>query len=148
MKKYAFKLQTVLGMREKVLEEKQLEMAKIVDFLNQQITKSENLKSKKETTKASLEAIYENGEALDIFGITNYKNFLGKITNDIRNQEGVIENVKSVLKMKQTEVNNAYKEVKVLEKLKETQEKKFYQHIEYVQAQEIDDISATRYKRA
>ena len=148
MKKYAFKLQTVLGMREKVLEEKQLEMAKIVDFLNQQITKSENLKSKKETTKASLEAIYENGEALDIFGITNYKNFLGKITNDIRNQEGVIENVKSVLRVKQTEVNNAYKEVKVLEKLKETQEKKFYQHIEYVQAQEIDDISATRYKRA
>ena len=148
MKKYAFKLQTVLGMREKVLEEKQLEMAKIVDFLNQQITKLENLKSKKETTRVSLENIYEQDEALDIFGITNYKNFLGKITNDIKNQEATIENIKNVLQMKQKEVNEAYKEVKVLEKLREKQEKQFYQHIEYVQAQEIDDIASTRYKRA
>lgn len=148
MKKYAFKLQTVLGMREKVLEEKQLEMAKIVDFLNQQITKLDDLKSKKETTRISLENIYENGDALDIFGITNYKNFLGKITNDIKIQDAAIENIKNVLKMKQAEVNEAYKEVKVLEKLREKQEKKFYQHIEYVQAQEIDDIASTRYNRA
>lgn len=147
MKKYSFRLQTVLGMREKFLEEKQLEMAKIADMLNKQITKLENLLSKKENTRISLENIYEKDEALDIFGITNYKNFLAKIINDVKIQEGVIENIKSVLKVKQMEVNEAYKEVKVLEKLKEKQEKKFYQHFEYVQAQEIDDISSTRYKR-
>jgi len=147
LKKYSFRLQTVLGMREKFLEEKQLEMAKIADMLNKQITKLENLLSKKENTRISLENIYEKDEALDIFGITNYKNFLAKIINDVKIQEGVIENIKSVLKVKQMEVNEAYKEVKVLEKLKEKQEKKFYQHFEYVQAQEIDDISSTRYKR-
>ena len=147
MKKFSFRLQTVLGMREKFLEEKQLEMAKIADMLNKQITKLENLLSKKENTRISLENIYEKDEALDIFGITNYKNFLAKIINDVKIQEGVIENIKSVLKVKQMEVNEAYKEVKVLEKLKEKQEKKFYQHFEYVQAQEIDDISSTRYKR-
>jgi len=135
-------------MKEKTLEEKQLEMAKIVEILNKQIQKLENLNSQKENTKISLENIYENGEALDIFEITNYKNFLGKITNDIKVQEGVIENTKNFLKIKQMEVNEAYKEVKVLEKLKEKQEQKFYKHYEYVQAQEIDDISSTRYKRA
>lgn len=148
MKKYSFKLQTVLGMREKVLEEKQLEMAKIVDMLNQQITKLKNLNSQKDNARVSLEQIYEKDEALDIFAVTNYKNFLGKITNDVKVQEGVIENIKNFLKVKQEEVNEAYKEVKVLEKLKEKQEKKFYQHIDYVQALEIDDIASTRYRRA
>ena len=135
-------------MREKFLEEKQLEMAKIVDMLNNQIKKLENFQFSKENTKTSLERIYEKDESLDIFEVTNYKNFLGKITNDIKRQEGLIEHIRNVLKLKQREVNEAYKEVKVLEKLKEKQEKKFYQHIEYVQAQEIDDISSTRYKRA
>jgi len=147
LKKYSFRLQTVLGMREKFLEEKQLEMAKIADMLNKQITKLEGLSSKKDNTRRDLERIYENGEALDIFGITNYKNFLGKITNDIKIQEKLISDIRSILKVKQSEVNEAYKEVKVLEKLKEKQETKFYRHIEYVQAQEIDDISSTRYNR-
>lgn len=148
MKKYSFRLQTVLGMREKTLEDKQLEMAKIAAILNNEIAKLEQFQAKKESTKRSLEDIYEKDEVLDIFGITNYKNFLGKITNDIKVQEGVIQNVRKVLKLKQNEVNEAYKEVKVLEKLKEKQENKFYRHYEYVQAQEIDDISSTRYKRA
>lgn len=145
MKKFSFRLQTVLGMREKFLEEKQLEMAKIADILNLHLGKLDDMLSKKENTRKSLENIYENGEALDIFGITNYKNFLAKIINDVKNQELVIENIKNTLRLKQNEVNAAYKEVKILEKLKEKQEQKFYQHIDYVQAQEIDDISSTRY---
>ncbi len=134
-------------MREKVLETKQLEMAKVVSILNAQIQQLENLTSKKETTGKSLENIYESGEELDIFGITSYKNFIAKVTNDIKIQEGTIANTRIILKSKQLEVNEAYKDVKILEKLKEKQEKSFYQHYEYVQAKEIDDIASTRYNR-
>jgi len=148
LKKYSFRLQTVLNMREKALETKRLEMAKVISILNVQVEKLENLTNKKEVTKDALNEIYAREEEIDIFGITNYKNFLSKITNDVRVQEGVIENTRTILKIKQKEVNNALKEVKVLEKLKEQQEKKFYQHYEYVQAKEIDDISSTRYNRA
>ena len=148
LKRYSFRLQTVLGMREKFLEQKQLEMAKVLSVLNIQIQKLENLLSQKETTRNSLENIYATSEELDIFGITNYKNFLSKLINDVKIQEGTIENTKNILKFKQMEVNEAHKEVKILEKLKEKQEKKFYQHYEYVQAKEIDDIATTRYKKA
>lgn len=134
-------------MREKVLEKKQLEMAKIINVLNEQIQKLEDLLSKKENTRNSLESIYEREDNLDILEITNYKNYLSKIINDVKVQEGIIENTKVILQSKRCEVNEALKEVKVLEKLKEKQEKSFYQHYEYVQSKEIDDIASTRYQR-
>lgn len=147
MKRYSFRLQTVLDMREKFLEQKRLEMAKVISILNMQIQSLETLVSRKEQTKNDLENIYAT-EDIDIFRITNYKNFLSKIINDAKNQEITIENTRKILTIKQQEVNEALKEVKVLEKLKEKQEKKFYQHYEALQAREIDDIASTRYHRA
>lgn len=147
MKKYSFRLQTVLEMREKKLEEKRLEMAKIISMLNEQNQVLEDLISKKNFTKTSLENIYDNGKELDITEITNYKDYLGKIIVDAKNQEMIIEKIQYTLKLKQFEVTEALKEVKVFEKLKETQEKKFYQHYEYLQAKEIDDIASTRYRK-
>lgn len=134
-------------MREKKLEEKRLEMAKIIAQLNEQIQKQEELITKVETSQKSLEKIYEGSEELDILEIRNYKDFLAKVASDIKTQEETIKKTRNALRFKQLEVTEALKEVKVLEKLKETQEKKFYQHYEYVQAKEIDDIATTRYKR-
>jgi flagellar protein FliJ len=148
LKKYSFRLQTVLGMREKTLETKRLEMAKVIAKLNEQNQKLEEFISKKDFAKRSLEKIYEGSEELDITKITNYKDYIGKMITESKNQEKVIEQTNYLLRFKQLEVTEALKKVKILEKLKETQEKKFYQHYEYVQAKEIDDIASTRYKKA
>ena len=147
MKKYAFRLQTVLEIREKKLEDKRLEMAKIISLLNEQNQQLEELISKQNNAKNTLESIYSGGQELDILEITNYKDYLGKVIVDAKNQEAVIEKTKNFLKFKQLEVTEALKEVKILEKLKETQEKKFYQEILYVEAKELDDIASTRYKK-
>lgn len=148
MKKYSFRLQTVLEMREKALEDKRREMALIIAKLNEENEVLEGLKNKKELSKQSLENIYAGAEELDILKVTNYKDFLGKISVDIKNQEKIIERTQILLRVKQMEVTEALKEVKILEKLKETQEKKFYQHYQYVEAKEIDDIASTRYRQA
>ena len=134
-------------MREKKLEEKRLEMAIVIAKLNEQNQYLEELILKHNSAKDTLEKIYESSEELDILEITNYKNYLGKVITDAKNQEKIIEKTNYLLKFKQLEVTEALKEVKILEKLKETQEKKFYQHYESVQAKEIDDISSTRYKK-
>lgn len=147
MKKYSFRLQTVLEMREKKLEDKRREMAIVITKLNEQNRQLEALIKRQENTKSTLENIYNSGKELDITEITNYKNYWGKLITDAKNQEVVIEKTKNLLKFKQLEVAEALKEVKILEKLKETQEKKFYQHYEYIQAKEIDDIASTRYKK-
>jgi flagellar FliJ protein len=147
LKKYSFRLQTVLELREKKLEEKQREMAKVVAQLNEQIQALEGLISKQNNIRIVLEDMYNNNQELNIIEITNYKDYFGKIIIDAKNQEEVIQKTKYLLKFKQLEVTEALKEVKVFEKLKETQEKKFYSHYEHVQAKEIDDIASTRYKR-
>jgi len=147
LKKYSFRLQTVLEMREKKLEDKRREMAKVIAQLNEQNQVLESLYSRQNHTKNSLEGIYSNGKELDIIEITNYKDYLGKVIVDAKNQKIMIEKTQFLLKFKQMEVTEALKEVKILEKLKETQQKKFYQEYEYVQAKEIDDIASTRYKK-
>lgn len=147
MKKYSFRLQTVLEMREKKLEDKRREMALVIAKLNEQNQQLQELIQRQENVKTTLEDIYNSGKELDILEITNYKDYLGKVIVDAKNQEVVIEKTKNLLKFKQMEVTEALKEVKILEKLKETQEKKFYEHYNYVEAKEIDDIASTRYKR-
>lgn len=134
-------------MREKKLEDKRREMARVIAVLNQQIEVKEEYIQKSDATRNSLERIYEGSEELDILEITNYKDFLGKMANEIIKQEAVIENTRNVLKLKQFEVTNALKEVKILEKLKETQQKKFYEELIYIEGKEIDDITSTRYKK-
>lgn len=148
MKKFSFRLQTVLEIREKKLEDKRREMAAVIQKLNMQNEILKQIVSKQSNIKEHLEDIYNSGQELDILEITNYKNFLGKMVVEEKKMGQVIQETKYLLRFKQLEVTEALKEVKVLEKLKETQEKKFYQHYEYVQAKEIDDIASTRYKKA
>lgn len=148
MKKYSFRLQIVLEMRQKKLEDKRREMALVLSKLNEQNQYLEELITKQKHARSSLETIYSSGQELDILEITNYKDFIGKVIIDAKNQEKNIEHTKKLLRFKQLEVTEALKAVKILEKLKETQEKKFYQHYEYVQAKEIDDIASTRYKKS
>lgn len=147
MKKFSFRLQTVLELREKKLEDKRREMAIVIAQLNEQISVLDSLVAKQDNVRNYLETIYTSGNELDIMEVTNYKDYLGKVIIDAKNQEVVIQKTRYLLKFKQLEVTEALKALKVLEKLKETQEKKFYQHYEYVQAKEIDDIASTRYKK-
>ncbi len=145
MKKFTFRLQVVLNMREKTLEDKRLEMAQVVKRLNVQIEKLEGLKEKQERLTSELNGIYDKDE-IDIGGIYTYKSFIAKLFDDIRNQEKIISEWRKLLRIKQNEVNEALKQVKILEKLKEKEEKKFNDFINYQEAKEIDDIVTTRYK--
>lgn len=147
MKRYSFRLQTVLEMREKKLEDKRREMAMVIAKLNEQNQQLQGIIQKQENAKITLENIYSSGKELDILEITNYKNYLGKMITDAKNQQMFIKRTNDLLRFKQMEVTEALKEVKILEKLKETQEKKFYEHYNYVEAKEIDDIASTRYKK-
>ncbi len=132
-------------MREKTLEEKRLGMAKVIKVLNAQIEYLDELKAKQAGLSDELNKIYET-EEIDIGGIYTYRSFISKLFDEIRKQERIIENTRKILYVKQLEVNEALKKVKILEKLKEKEEKKFNDHINYVQAKEIDDIATTRYK--
>ena len=60
----------------------------------------------------------------------------------------MITNINKLLAKKQQEVNEVLKEKKVLEKLKERQQKTYYLNFENAERKELDDISSSRYRIA
>ena len=145
IKKYSFILQTVLDIREKTLEDKRLEMAQVIQLLNEQQEGLERLIAKQASYKDELESLSLEDD-LNVFALANFKNYMVNLQEQITQQEHNIENTKKALRVKQEAVNEALKDVKVLEKLKEKQSQKFYKDIEMKEANEIDDISTARYR--
>lgn len=145
MKKYSFRLQPVLDIREKTLEDKRLEMAQVIQLLNEQQEGLERLIAKQASYKDELESLSLEDD-LNVFALANFKDYMVNLQEQITQQEHNIENTKKALRVKQEAVNEALKDVKVLEKLKEKQSQKFYKDIEMKEANEIDDISTARYR--
>ncbi len=145
MKKYSFRLQPVLDIREKTLEDKRLEMAQVIQLLNEQQEGLERLLAKQGSYKEELESLSLE-DILNVFALANFENYMVTLQEQITQQKFTIENTKKALRVKQEAVNEALKDVKVFEKLKEKQSQKFYRDIEMKEANEIDDISTARYK--
>ena len=132
-------------MREKELEERQMEMAKIVSAINQQKEKLQGIiKHQEENTKAQEELALS--EELDIFQLEEHRAFGIKLVTDGINQERVIKNTEAILSRKQQEVKEAHQKVEVLKKLKEKQEKEYYKEFLTAEMKEIDDITSARFK--
>ena len=144
MKKYSFRLQPVLDIREKTLEDKRLEMAQVIQLLNEQQEGLERLIAKQASYKDELESLSLEDD-LNVFALANFKNYMVNLQEQITQQEHNIENTKKALRVKQEAVNEALKDVKVLEKLKEKQSQKFYKDIEMKEANEIESSSYPLY---
>ena len=145
MKKFRFRMQVVLNMREKELEERQMEMAKILAALNSQQAKLKQILDYQEEIKQKLETLCSM-EYLDVQQIESHKNFGNKLLDDARNQERIIANTQAILKAKQKEVKEAHHNVEILKKLKEKQEKEYYKEFLTSEMKEIDDITSARYR--
>lgn len=146
MKKYSFRLQTVLDLRERTLEDKRLEMAKVIKLLNDYQDELKALQGKFSSYREEFETIISSESTVDVSQLAGYNGYLFNLEQEIKDKQMIIENTKKVLLVKQQEVNEALKDVKVLEKLKENQSQKFYEMIDKKEASEIDDIVTARYK--
>ena len=138
-------MQVVLNMREKELEERQMEMAKILAALNAQKEKLQGILNAQEENRAKQEALFTS-ESLDISQVELHRTFGLKLLQDAINQERVIANTEAILKVKQKEVIEAHQKVEVLKKLKEKQEDEYYKEFLQAEMKEIDDITSARFR--
>ena len=144
MKKFKFRLQVVLDMRENELEQRQMEAAKILAALRQQDAKLHNIIKSQTLNSKELDSLF-NAESLDIQQIEAHRDYGLKLETDIKNQERVITNTKMILEKKQEEVREAHKKAEILRKLKEKQEDEYYKEILRLEVKEIDDITSARF---
>lgn len=148
MKKFQFRLQVVLDIKEKLLEQKLLELSKVQRGLQEAIQKQKTLENYQIEINQALLRVFQSGNDLDLIEVQRYKDFINKLLVDISSQKVVVQNITKLLDIKRKEVNEVLKEKKVLEKLKENQKKKYYQEFEQYQRNELDDIASSRYMRA
>lgn len=147
MKKFQFRLQVVLDIKEKLLEQKLLELSKVQRGLQEAVQKQRTLEGYQQEINEALMNVFQSGNDLDLVEVQRYKDFINKLIVDISNQKVVIQNISKVLELKRKEVNEILKEKKVLEKLRENQKRKYYQSFEQYQTRELDDIASARYAR-
>lgn len=148
MKKFQFRLQVVLDIKEKLLEQKLLELSKVQRGLQEAIQKQKTLESYQLEINQALLKVFQSGNDLDLVEVQRYKDFINKLLVDISSQKVVVQNITKLLEIKRKEVNDVLKEKKVLEKLKENQQKKYYQEFDRYQRSELDDLATSRYMRA
>ena len=85
-------------------------------------------------------------ENLYIFQLEEHRTFGIRLITDAKNQERIIDNTKRILEHKQKEVKEAHQKVEVLKRLKEKQEKEYYQEFLHNEMKEIDDMTSARFK--
>ena len=146
MKKFKFRLENVLELRTKTLEDRQLEMAAIQARLNDANNKLDSLEQSRLQAKRDLEKILGAGENIEFIRVKNYQDYTAKLDDDISIQHKVIADIENELELKQEEVREALKAKKMLEKLKEKEYKAFLKDFEQREAKELDDIALTRYR--
>ena len=146
MKKFKFRLENVLELRTKTLEDRQLEMAAIQARLNDANNKLDSLEQSRLQAKRDLENILGAGENIEFSMVKNYQDYIANIDDDISIQHKVIADIENELELKQEEVREALKAKKMLEKLKEKEYKAFLKDFEQREAKELDDIALTRYR--
>lgn len=138
-------MQVVLDMREKELEARQMEMAKILAALNEQKERLQSIIFAQDENKTRLEDLAVSND-FDIPQVQMHQNYAVTLTTEGINQERIIANTESILKRKQQEVLEAHQKVEVLRKLKEKQEQEYYKEFLHAEAKEIDDITSARFR--
>ena len=144
MKKFKFRLQVVLDMRDTELEQRQMEAAKILAALRQQEAKLNDILNSQTLNSKEMDALF-GAESLDVQQIEAHRDYGLKLATDIKNQERVIANTKMILEKKQEEVREAHKKAEILRKLKGKQEEEYYKEFLKLEVKEIDDITSARF---
>ena len=144
LKKFKFRLQVVLDMRQNELEQRQMEAAKILAALRKQEGELQDIIDSQHRNSEQIENLY-NMELLDIQQIESHRDYGLKLIVDENNKKRIIANTKMLFEKKQVEVREAHKKVEVLKKLKEKQEQEYYKEFLDAEIKEIDDITSARF---
>ena len=137
-------MQVVLDMRQNELEQRQMEMAKIVAVLQKQQNELQAIRNSQIRNSEQMENLY-NLEILDIQQVESHRAYGLKLTVDEKNKLRIIDNTKALMARKQIEVKEAHKKVEILKKLKEKQEQEYYKEFLASEVKEIDDITSARF---
>ena len=146
MRRFSFTLESVLIVKQKILENERIKLARILNIYNRQKEALEEIINKFKNIQIQADEYASSGN-FNVEIISNYRKYSFKLSQDIKTQEKMIEKTSQELTKQQTATNKAYIEVKTLEKLKEKQKEKYEKEFLNEEFKTIDDIVSSRYAR-
>lgn len=145
MKKFRFKLQTVLDQRKAREDRLQIEL---VEVLGEEAREASRLAALLQQLDEALgtvrAAIEDNKPANELAAADEYAKCL---RDDVKVQQLTIRAVRTRVEAKRAEVVEAMKERKVLEALRDKQEREHVAGQMRIEQNEMDDIASVRYAR-
>ena len=125
-----------------------MELARIIDTLNKEVEIEKQLINEQNTLQSKIVEISSIDTPQSLFEIQNSRGYWGNLGTKIIAQREKIKNIEFFVQAKRNEVNEALKEKRVLENLKEKEQEKFYKEFLAYENRELDEIATVRYMSA
>jgi|ERR1035437_2124934 flagellar FliJ protein len=145
MKKFIFKLETVLNVKERREEQLKHELMKLQALKIREEQLLGEVKEKR--TYISRQKSDENKKGTDIQNLIHFEQYLGVLLKKIDDTQKSIKVLEEKADIKRVEVVEASREKKVFEKLKEKQFGEFQRIVIQNEQKVLDEMAVTRFNR-
>lgn len=145
MAKFNFKLQSFLGLKQKIEDQKKNEYGKAIKVLEEEKTKKNKLLNQYlNTINQMKQKIIEGIKPNEL---QQYNNFISYILKAIQQQEEVIIKAQDLVDKKREELVNAMKDRKMIETLKEHKYEEYVKEEKKLEQKVIDEIVSFKYNK-
>lgn len=143
---FKFRLESFLGIKEKIEEQKKLEYGKALKKLDEERAYLESLETKKKDVIDNMRKSINSGIRAN--ELKRYNNFVDYIKLRIEEQENVVRKAEIYAEQKRIELVDAMKERKMLEVLKENDRVEYNKEQLLKEQKIVDEIVSYQYNNA
>lgn len=144
MKKYHFRLEPLLNVRKHVEKQRQKELAAAVQQVNAQKAHIDKLAAKKIETAEAQRGI--QGGKLSVYQLQSYSRYFVLLKKEAMAGQELLRGFERDADQKRRKLIEAAKQRKIFEKLKDTQQTKFYKDIDEAEKKEADEIGLNSFR--
>ena len=142
---YKFSLQSLLNHRKHIEENLEKELGRIKRVVNNEKRRLEKIRKEKIKCREELKKKQSDGKKVN--EIILYFNYLDKLSKDIGKQKRCLKDVEKEYDIKRSELIEAMKKRKTLERLKEKEMKAFNYSEMKVETNIMNEVAANRFIR-
>lgn len=146
MKKFNFRLQKVMQVKEEVEKQKMLDLADAKRFVAEEEKRLGHLQSQDEAYRETIER-RKTAERINPMEMDLYYRYLRKLGDEIDLQNGRVQDARDKMEKRRQVLLNASKERKVLEKLREKKYTAFRAEVTKKEQNFIDDVATVNHVR-
>ena len=146
MKKFKFRLETLLKLREQDEDEKKRAVGQLVSEIHEQQREALEMDAQLQQEGGLLKEKYLQGN-VDLDWVSHYRGFVTSVQNAINKRIANVTKIQGKLNLARTELAQAARQKKVLEKLKEKKQKRYDAAVRQQELLVSDEMATQLYLR-